>query len=917
MSPRPRHAPLRAAALAAGLALCLGPLVPAAASAAPGGTGVVIAEAYLRGGSANAPFSSKFVELYNPTSASVSLAGWSLQYRAAAAEAGALFAAAPLTGTIAAGGSFLVQLPGNGGATPVGAPLPTPDASVSLAPSGTTGTLVLSDGTERLALPTGSVPAGTPGVVDLLGYGQSLTFETAVAPVVGQNSTPNSLTRTAGADTDVNAADFRTATTITPQNAAGGSAPAPDPGPAPVPVPTADVTIAELQGVGAASPYVGRTVTTRGVVTATYPTGGLGGYVVQAPGTGGALDLATHVASDAVFVASPSTVSSVEIGDVVELVGTVEEAGQLTRLAVADASSVVQLDAAGVVAPVPATVGFPADAAQRESLESMLVLPQGDFTVTDTYGTARYGEVPLAAGTAPLLQPTEVARPGTPAAAAVVAENAARAVTLDDGSTLDYWGSGQSVPSAYVSNVDPVTVGAAVAFTAPVILDFGRGAWKYQPTRPVTGEVAYADLPVAFEDVRTDAPRDVGGDLSLASFNVLNYFTTTGDQLQGCTWFADRAGEPVTVQGGCDARGAADAADLARQQAKIVSAITALDADVVSLMEIENSAAFGDDRDAALGSLVAALDSAPGVLPGTWDFVPSPAVLPADEDVIRLGLIYKPAAVRPVGESSILVDDPAFDLAREPLAQAFRPVGGDASSDVLVIANHFKSKGSGSGADADQGDGQGASNATRVAEARALVAFADEREAAAGTDRVFLLGDFNAYTQEDPLEVLRAAGFTDLGSTETDEHSYVFSGLSGSLDHVLASPAALDVVTGVDIWNINSVESLGLEYSRFNYNVKQLYQADPFRSSDHDPVVVGMDLLADVAVPAPVPADPALPIAAAPAGPGAGAGAGAAPAGGALAYTGSDVVGWAALALALTAAGGALVVRRRRRAAGE
>jgi 5'-nucleotidase len=243
--------------------------------------------------------------------------------------------------------------------------------------------------------------------------------------------------------------------------------------------------------------------------------------------------------------------------------------------------------------------------------------------------------------------------------------------------------------------------------------------------------------------------------------------------------------------------------------------------------------------------LVTALNAAAGS--EVWSFVPSPpaSARPANEDVIRLAFIYKSASVETVGDSSILTGSAAFSNARQPLSQAFRPVGGGADATFVAIANHFKSKGSGSGADADMGDGQGGSNGSRVNQANALVAFAADREAAAGTDKVFLLGDFNAYSQEDPIEVLREAGYTDLGSTETDEYSYVFGGLSGSLDHVLASPAAAGAVTGVDIWNINSVEGIGLEYSRFNYNAKQLYQPDQFRSSDHDPVVVGVELVAD------------------------------------------------------------------------
>ncbi|WP_458933126.1 hypothetical protein, partial [Enterococcus faecium] len=86
--------------------------------------------------------------------------------------------------------------------------------------------------------------------------------------------------------------------------------------------------------------------------------------------------------------------------------------------------------------------------------------------------------------------------------------------------------------------------------------------------------------------------------------------------------------------------------------------------DVVSLEEIENSAQFGKDRDAALSTLVSALNAAAGS--EQWAFVPSPAVLPASEDVIRTAFIYKKGIVVPVGDSVIL-DDAAFANARQPL----------------------------------------------------------------------------------------------------------------------------------------------------------------------------------------------------------------------------------------------------------
>ncbi len=844
------HAPSRAparrftTALSAilGAALLGSALVPAPAFAADGPR-VVISEAYLKGGSTGAPYNKKFVELYNDGDTAQDLSGWSLQYRPDdRVTAPSAANTQELSGSIAAGGHYLIQIRGNAAN---GADLPAPDLiSTGMNPSGTKGQLYLANVAESLALPSGDVD--DPRVVDFLGYGSAVAFETAPAVVDGPNGTPNSLVRTDLVDTDDNSADFTNATTVTPQGSGATPDPEPtdpeptDPEPTDEPtIPGAVVPIRDIQGSGATTPLAGTTVTTRGVVTAAYPTGGYNGFFLQTPGTGGEIDPAAHTASDAIFVWGAAATTEVEIGAHVEVTGTAAEYyGQTQLTASADGVRVLTDGAAPVE---PAVIDWPQTDEKREPFEGMLLAPRGDFTVTNTYTTNQYAEVGLAAGTTPLRTPTDVARPDTPGYVAAVADNNARAVVLDDGASLDFLRTAKDVPLPYVSLIDPVRVGAAVSFETPVILDFRNNSWKFQPTEQLTVDNADAVQPATFENTRADAPAAVGGNLKISSFNVLNYFTTTAESV-GCTsTYDDRAGNPITANRCPDngPRGAANAENVERQQAKIVAAVNGLGADVVSLEEIENSAQFGKDRDEALSTLVAALNAALGS--EQWAFVPSPAVLPASEDVIRTAFIYKKAVVEPVGDSVIL-DDPAFANARQPLAQAFAPVD-DADATILAIVNHFKSKGdSDPKATGDNANGiQGAFNGDRVRQAEALGHFAKERSIAVGTDDVFLLGDFNAYTKEDPIEKLREFGFEPL-ETGTGKYSYSFSGQSGSLDHVLASPSARELVTGTDIWNINAVEALALEYSRYNYNALNFYDTSPYRSSDHDPVIVGLDL---------------------------------------------------------------------------
>ena len=639
------------------------------------------------------------------------------------------------------------------------------------------------------------------------------------------------------------------------------------------------IAIKDIQGTGDASPMVGNTVTTQGVVTASYPTGGLNGFYIQTPGAD------TPDASDAIFVygGSGGFATYPSIGDSVDVSGTVAENFGLTELT--SASWTPHGSSLGTVTPktvIPGTdcalpggsclSGAALDAAREVSEGEALQPGAGDpWTLTDVYdggpfygagisnSSANHGELGVVAESdKPLTAPTELFDAQNEATDITnrTKWNDAHRIILDDGSSLTYSTTANaSSPFPWMTPTYVPRVGAAVTFPAPVILIKDFQAWRVLPTSQVTGAPNQGTQPQLEQTRAAEAtPQDVGGDLKLATFNVLNFFPTTGEEYvaagggNACTYFTDRAGARTTTNAcgnpstssGNGPRGAANDANVVRQRDKIVSAINTADADIVSLEELENSAKFGKDRDFAITQLVNALNSAS--TPGKWAFAPSPtgADLPAlaDEDVIRTGFIYQPASVRLVGASKILVGSPAFANAREPLAQAFKKVGEPNSSAFAVIVNHFKSKGSG----ADDGTGQGNANPDRVAQANALVTFADDFKTARGITKVFLAGDFNAYSEEDPIQVLEGAGYTTIDSTtDPDEETYNFDGQIGSLDHVLANAAALPDVAGADVWPINGYESVYYEYSRFNSNVTDLYNSGPFRSSDHSPEIIGIN----------------------------------------------------------------------------
>ena len=625
------------------------------------------------------------------------------------------------------------------------------------------------------------------------------------------------------------------------------------------------VSIPDIQtaGDGDDSQLINQTVETKGVVTAAYPKGenanlkGLEGFTIQTPGTGGTWDPA-RTASDGLFVfMGKSSATMPSIGDCVVVKGKVAEYSGVKN-ATAATQSLTQLLPQSITAatdcdPVKPTElsGVPTQD-QMEALESMLVLPKDTWTITDNYKTNRYGTLSLTPGTEVLRTATDVVAPGA-AAQAYEAENAAKTIDLDDASTTDltnFKQNGHKERYAYLANGAPARVGYHVTFTKPVVLESRFGSFVFQPTQMTAGNPDRS--PVTITGERPAAP-SVSGDTKVATFNVLNYFSDLGENEPGCKGYEDRDHKYVTDKN-CKLRGAWSSQAFANQQTKIVQAINTIDADVAALEEIENPVASGvsTDRDGALKSLVNALNAAAGS--EVWAYVPSPSTVPANEDVIRIAFIYKKATITPVGDS-VIYDDPAYTgLARQPLAQEFKPItdANHEGKNFVVIANHFKSKGSTpknlSGAEAaantDNGDGQGNSNGVRVKQARALATFAQRFN---GTPTL-LVGDFNAYTKEDPLKVLTDAGWAH--ESGHGDSSYVYGGRSGSMDHVFANSAAHPLITEVKSWAVNAQESIAFEYSRANYNAYLAFEADnPYRASDHNPEIIGLNLITPITQP--------------------------------------------------------------------
>ncbi len=591
--------------------------------------------------------------------------------------------------------------------------------------------------------------------------------------------------------------------------------------------------IYDIQGSGAAGAVTGA-VSTKGVVVGDHEGASprLRGFYLQ--------DLEgddNPRTSDAIFVFNGNE-DEVSIGDVVRVRGNAGEFQDQTQLsAFSDGVAVCGSDA--TVEPTKVRLPFK-DAADQERYEGMLVrLPQ-TLSVTEHFQLARFGQV-LLSSHGRLAQPSNVVEPGEKANR-LQAKNDLNQILVDDALQNQ-----NADPIVFARNGQPLSAGNTLrgGDTAENIVGVMTYTWggnaaspNAYRVRPIGAMGGSVDFRAA--DQRPTAPDSVRGDLRVASFNVLNYFNSFGNSCTGGV-----SGPPM------ECRGADDTFELDRQAAKIVAAIQGLDADVVGVIEIENDG-YGDDS--ALQDLVNRINAKAGA--GTYDFIDADAgtgeVDALGDDAIKVGMLYKPAAVTPVGQTAALNTDSFVNGAsgeprnRPALAQSFEDADGGTAT---VVVNHLKSKGSDcvDDEDPDAGDGQGNCNVTRTESAKELAEWLGTDPTDVDDSDVLIMGDLNSYAQEDPITALKDAGYTDLVRRYEgrDAYSYVFDGQWGYLDHALASKSLNPQVTGTTTWHINADEPTALDYNddfKSAGQVASLFAPDAYRSSDHDPVLVGLNL---------------------------------------------------------------------------
>jgi predicted extracellular nuclease len=602
------------------------------------------------------------------------------------------------------------------------------------------------------------------------------------------------------------------------------------------------VPIYQIQGTGPAAAITGN-VTTQGVVVGDFEsTTGLSGFYLQDPVGDG--NVAT---SDGIFVFTGSA-NVVSAGQVVRVSGFARERFNQTALnGTNDNSSPVTaiVDCgAGSVAPTDVTMPFAAlDSPER--YEGMLVrLPQ-NLVISEYFNYGRFGEIvlalPLAGETRPFTG-TAIDEPGAPANARTLA-NSLRRITLDDGLGIQN-PEFLRHPNGAAFELDNRFRGGDTVQNTIGVIGFDFSLYRIQPTAPAVYTAVNA---------RPSEPGQVGGTLRVAAMNTLNYFLSTDDIQEPTNAPDDPADNICGGNANLECRGADgdQPTELTRQHDKLIEALAGLDADIIGLNELENTPGVDPLGDPVYG-IVPGLNAAFG--PGTYAAIQTGVI---GTDAIRVGLVYRPGVVTPVGPFKLLTSavDPRFvdTLNRPVLAQTFERV--DDGSRFTVAVNHLKSKGSACAGDPDAGDGQGNCNGTRRAAAQALVDWLATDPTGSRDADFLVIGDLNSYAREDPITAIKAGpddatgtadDYTNLVARDLGTHaySYVFDGQSGYLDHALSSANLAGQVTGVAEWHINADEPTVLDYdTSFKGPVQEgLYEVDAYRTSDHDPIIVGLDL---------------------------------------------------------------------------
>ncbi len=600
--------------------------------------------------------------------------------------------------------------------------------------------------------------------------------------------------------------------------------------------------ISAIQGSGVTSPITGEIVDVEAIVTGDFQgSTGLSGFYIEEPAEERDADNAT---SEGLFIFNPTPVTT---GDRVRVRGNVAEfasstAGATSRLTELASVTSVEICSSGHTLPTPSDVSVPIDDLENwERYEGMLVRFTQQLVVAGNVNLGNFGQIDLAPSV--LYQPTHVI--GNAASWGAAADLVARSrIALDDGSTSSNaninGGTVAPYPAPGLSDANTLRVGALVNpnGNTPLplvgVLDDRFGAYRIHPTSAVT----FSNVPNPRPDTAAVAD-EASARFTIVSANVLNFFTTLGS------------------------RGAATATELNNQRTKIVAQLAKTGGDVIGIGEMQNfengQTNGGIYTNAALADLTAALAIATGRNYQYVDSLDAATLAPGDvvadngTDAIRNAIIYDAGRLTPVGPTALYYQN---DQNRPSLARTFKPAAGLKADQqtFTVVVNHFRSKGSACGPGNDD-PFQGNCNGMRTSMAGNVATWLGLNptgDPAGANRKCILVGDFNAYFGEDPIQLLLGpgVGYTELSNEilGDDAYSYNFASQLGTLDHAMANAAALPLIKDIAHLHINADEPAALQ--ALDTNAKSAaaqaayFAPNEFAASDHDPLVVGFNPLA-------------------------------------------------------------------------
>ena len=260
-----------------------------------------------------------------------------------------------------------------------------------------------------------------------------------------------------------------------------------------------------------------------------------------------------------------------------------------------------------------------------------------------------------------------------------------------------------------------------------------------------------------------------------------------------------------------------------RQRQKTSKALAAVHADIYGVVEVQKGAG-------ALNELAHDLDSLTG---RKYKFITATST--AAGTYTQSAFIYCSETVQQYS--------PIIEAGGGPSDRRYMVIFKEISTGETFIfsINHFRSKsGNGTGPDADQHDGQSSYNGTRTVEAQNVISTGARISQSNNEPDILVMGDLNAYSMEDPIRKFTGNGYTNLHKYfhQNTSYSYCFRDEVGTLDHALANATLLPQVTGMLAYHINSDEN-----DKYTYDKST--DVTMFRSSDHDPILVGLRLNSD------------------------------------------------------------------------